>query len=466
MIRVRFAPSPTGHLHVGGLRAALFNWLFARHYGGTFLLRIEDTDIERSQAVYTDSLLQALEWCSLRSDEPVLIQSQRLPEHRQLIEKMLAQGTAYKCYCTVEELEKRLRPDSAGFTKYDQKCRDCGPQSLKLPFVVRFKLPADRDSITFHDMVHGPISFNLDTLDDFIMVRSDGTPMYNFVVVADDAFMRITHVIRGEEHLSNTPKQILIYEALGYQIPKFAHLPLILGPSGNKLSKRDAAVAVIDYKKQGFLPWALCNYLARLGWSHGDQEIFTREEMIQYFTLEHVSKKGAIFDIKKLEWVNSVYLRSTGAQELLEYIIQEYDPAFGITVKDWNREQIIQAIALYKERVKTVRELLDEIILLYSGPGAIPSDKEYATIILPAREWLQETIKVLTLLETWDIATVTNAIQELIKKAGIKLPALAYPLRIALVGKTASPGIFELITLIGKEKTVQRIQKLLEGELQ
>ena len=270
LVRVRFAPSPTGHLHIGGLRAALFNWLFARHNGGKFLLRIEDTDLVRSTQEYTDSILSSFKWAGITPDEPIVIQSQRIAEHKKVIERLLEQGAMYRCFCSQDELETRLTKiqGSEGLvTKYDGKCRNAD-QNLQKPFVVRFKLPANQSEIVFEDLIRGRVAFDINQFDDFIVARSDGSPMYNFVVVVDDAFMNITHVIRGEDHISNTPKQIMLYQACGYPLPQFAHLPMILGPSGERLSKRDGATSVLEYKQQGYLPDALLNYLARLGWSH------------------------------------------------------------------------------------------------------------------------------------------------------------------------------------------------------
>ena len=299
-VRVRFAPSPTGHLHIGGLRAAIFNWLFARHHKGTFLLRIEDTDRERSKQEYTDAILDAFAWMGITSDEPLIIQSERINAHIVVIKKLLEEGKAYRCYCSQEEVLQR-HVDAGGdahFVKYDGKCRFQTSQDRVGEHVVRFAIPSSVQHISFDDMIRGPITVASDELDDFIIARSDYSPMYNFVVVVDDAFMKITHVIRGEDHISNTPKQILLYQACGYEIPQFAHAPNILGPSGKKLSKREAAASVLEYRTMGYLPQALCNYLVRLGWSHGDQEVFSEQELIACFSLDAVGKKDQ-FLIKK-----------------------------------------------------------------------------------------------------------------------------------------------------------------------
>jgi len=324
-VRVRFAPSPTGYLHIGNLRTALFNWLFARHYDGTFLVRLEDTDRERSTKEYADSLFDILEWIGLTSDEPVIKQTDRFGEYKQLIEQLLEQGKAYRCFCSSEEIEARqkaagLDPAYAG---YDSFCANGthGKNDSSKPYVIRFKIPRNIEEITFNDLIRGQITVKTAELDDFVIARSDGTPTYNFVVVIDDAAMRITHVIRGEDHISNTPKQIFLYQAFGYKVPQFAHMPLILGPSGARLSKREAATSVVDYRGEGYLPDALINYLARLGWSHGDQEIFTRQELIDYFTIDNVGKKGSIFDKEKLDWVNGLYMRQVANVKLHKLLV-------------------------------------------------------------------------------------------------------------------------------------------------
>lgn len=461
-IRVRFAPSPTGHLHLGGLRAALFNWLFARHYNGTFLLRIEDTDIERSKPEYTASILEALKWAKLESDEPIFIQSQHIERHKKIIDQMLKEKTAYKCYCAGTDVVS----ETEEYRKYEGTCRDqvCDPNlsDSGRPFVVRFKVPAGLEEICFNDLIHGPITFSRDQLDDFIIIRSDGTPVYNFVVVMDDVEMGITHILRGEEHISNTPKQILLYQACKFKVPEFGHLPLILGPDGTKLSKRQAATAVIDYKKNGFLADALCNYLVRLGWSHGDQEIFSRQELVSYFSLDHIGKKGAIFDIKKLEWLNGVYIRETAAQDLLYFIERDIDPNFTQQLTHWSSETCVGFIDLYKERVKTLKELMQELKIVHDGPGEWDE-----TEITPLVN--QTTINLLTNIETlidqqkdFSSSALSTVIKNLCQQLGLKLPDIAKPIRIALTGKSSSPGIFEMLSLLGKETVIKRVGNLKE----
>ncbi|GMU19625.1 MAG: hypothetical protein AMXMBFR12_08170 [Candidatus Babeliales bacterium] len=337
-VRVRFAPSPTGHLHIGGMRSAIFNWLFARHYNGAFLLRIEDTDVERSKKEYTDSILASFAWMHVDWDEPVVIQSERIARHKEVAAQLLAQGKAYYCTCSQEQVVERIKNKPGfdeNFIKYDGFCRDKKNNSG----AIRFRIPNNCQAIKWHDLIRDEIRIEPDQLDDFIIVRSDGTPMYNFVVVVDDADMRITHVIRGEEHIANTPKQILLYQACNFKLPEFAHLPMSLGSDGSKLSKRDAATGVFEYKAAGYLPDALFNYLVRLGWAHGDQEIFTKDEMITYFDLAHVGKKGAIFDQQKLDWLNGVYMRDTLDVQLLDIILKDIQPTLLTDLPKWHQKQ-------------------------------------------------------------------------------------------------------------------------------
>lgn len=459
--RVRFAPSPTGYLHLGGLRAAFFNWLFAKHFNGKFLLRIEDTDLARSKPEYTDSILDSLSWSNINSDEPIVIQSKNIGIHNDVINKMLADGTAYRCFCPADQSQEiaDFQDDQAGYNKYDQKCRDVDLKSLDVSksYAVRFKVPRDNKFIIFKDLIRGEVSFDIDQIDDFILVRSDGTPTYNFVVVVDDATMEITHVLRGEEHLSNTPKQILIYRACNFYIPQFGHLPLILGPTGAKLSKRDAATSVIDYKNNGFLAQALCNYLVRLGWSHGDQEIFTIDELIKYFSLDHVGKKGAIFDIKKLEWTNSVYIKQHTSEELLNFIEKDIDKSFSSKLINWDRKTILGFIDLYKERVKTLKELIGELEIIYHVSKSFNLEEIKIFANLQVKNNLEKVLEILENIHDFSIQNLNDSIKKLVKDMGINLPDIAKPLRLALTGKLSSPGIFEILFLLGKKESIERI---------
>jgi glutamyl-tRNA synthetase len=451
--RVRFAPSPTGHLHLGGLRTALFNWYFARHYKGTFLLRIEDTDLERSKEEYLQSILKALAWCGITPDEPLVIQSQRIHDHRNVAEKLVAEGKAYYCYCTPAELESRcgITAAESSFGRYDGKCRSL-MTVLDKPHVIRFKLP-EQEQLVVHDLIRGDISFPLAQYDDFIIIRSDGSPMYNFCVVVDDAWMEITHVIRGEEHLVNTPKQILLYQACGYSIPSFAHTPLILGPDGSKLSKRDAATAVVDYQVQGILPEALCNYLMRLGWAHGDQEIFTPEQITELFKLEDIGSKGAIFDLKKLYWVNSVYLRKLSGEEIL-HLLKRMGFDLHAELETMPLHSLIRLVDLCKERVQTLVELRELALLIYHQPQTyepfvaneltVSALEEMKSVFMQHTELTREQAELL--------------IKQVCEKLGMKLGQVGPAMRIALTGKSSAPSLFDLISILGPQKAAERLQ--------
>ena len=462
-VRVRFAPSPTGHLHIGGLRTALFNWLFARHHGGAFLLRIEDTDIERSTQEYRDSILHSFAWTQLEHDEEIVTQSDRIADHQNVAQRLLEEKKAYRCFCSPQDLAARYSGDTQGdfFVRYDGHCRNRIPQDgdAEKQHVIRFKLPADRTEVTFDDLIKGKITIGFDQMDDFIIVRSGGFPMYNFVVVIDDAFMRITHIIRGEEHIVNTPKQILLSEACGYPVPQFGHLPLILGPSGDKLSKRDGATSVVEYRRDGYIAHALLNYLARLGWSHGDQEIFSLSELIEHFSLEHVGRTGAIFDFEKLAWVNTVYLKTMTQEEILDAIIRDVDSHF-LTQFSWDAETVKRGIALYKERVKTLKMLAAELLLVHNGA----SERDAADM----QKWItndtaQHIDAVINLLEKQELFTHDSCaaiIKELAATLDVKLVTLLQPIRLALLGKASGPGVFDLLAIIGKEETLARLKAL------
>jgi glutamyl-tRNA synthetase len=465
-VRVRFAPSPTGHLHIGGLRTAIFNWLFARHEKGDFLLRIEDTDLERSKQEYTESILASLAWMHIDWDEPYVVQSKRIKEHQLVVNQLLAQRKAYKCYCTQEDVLAR-RPalaviEGETFTKYDGYCATRTDAPNK-PAAIRFKLPEDMHVISFDDLIRGPISIEIDQLDDFVIVRSDGTPMYNFVVVVDDAYSKITHVIRGEDHISNTPKQILLYQACGYALPQFGHLPNILGPDGHKLSKRNAATSVIDYKENGYLPEALFNYLVRLGWAHGDQEIFTLQEMIQYFTLDHVGRKGAIFDQVKLDWMNGHYMRNTPDEHLLEVILKDIQPSLLTDFPLWSKEQILILINIYKQRAKTLKEIIQDMQAFYHAPQKFSRDDIKQWLSMDAVSSLQDLIEQFQTADQFTHDALSALVKEYSKKKNIKLVSLAQPLRIALIGKSSGPGVFELMPILGKKESIERITTLIHA---
>jgi glutamyl-tRNA synthetase len=467
--RVRFAPSPTGPLHIGNVRVAIFNYLFAKHHGGTYTVRVEDTDIERSKQEYTDSILDSLQWLNLMPDEEVVYQRSRVSEHKKLLDELLKKGLVYPCFCEPKTAEEKMSALEKGAgEKYDGTCRDkkWTIQDLKKPHALRFKIPSDCTNVKFDDLIRGEISIDTDQLDDFIVMRRAGNPIYNFVVVADDIAMNITHVIRGEDHISNTPKQILLYKALEKEIPKFAHLPLILGPAGNKLSKRDAAVAVTEYKKIGILADAFLNYLVRLGWSHGDQEVFSREELIKYFDLDHVGKKGAIFDIKKLEWLNGTYIRNLDLETYLIQLEKIDENKHSSLTELWDRATLVLLFELYRERAVTLVEIAVNVISL----GAAPDSLDMSLIKKWVKPQTSDVLKeFLEYVEGNEISEEKLSHDALIKKAKelcekfeLKLVSIAQPLRLAITGSTCSPGIFDLIPLFTKEEINKRVTSLIK----
>lgn len=460
-VRVRFAPSPTGHLHIGGMRSAIFNWLFARHNNGAFLLRIEDTDVERSKKEYTDSILASFAWMQVDWDEPVVIQSERIGRHKEIAAQLLAQGKAYYCTCSQEDVIARLKNTpgfDANFIKYDGFCRDEKNNSG----AIRFRIPNNCEAIKWHDLIRDLIRIEPEQLDDFIIVRSDGTPMYNFVVVVDDADMRISHVIRGEEHIANTPKQILLYNACNFTLPQFAHLPMILGPDGSKLSKRDAATGVFEYKAAGYLPDALFNYLVRLGWAHGDQEVFSKDEMIKYFDLAHVGKKGAIFDQQKLDWINGVYMRNMLDIQLLDIILKDIQPTLLTDLPKWHKDTILVLINIYKQRAKTLKELAEDIKAFYKSPTTYADVDIAQWITASTMQELQEVRALLDRQSTITADSLNQLLKDWTKSKNLKITAIAQPLRLALIGKTSGPGVFELMAVLGKHEALARIDLLLE----
>lgn len=468
-IRVRFAPSPTGHLHIGSLRSALFNWLFARHSNGTFLLRIEDTDLERSRQEYLESILEAFSWLNIQPDEPIIVQSERILEYNKIANMLIQTGHAYRCYCPSDDIIARtiIQQNATGetYSRYDGKCRSLQNTPHDKPFAIRFALPNDLKQVTFHDLIRGPITINRDQLDDFIIIRSDGLPMYNFAVVVDDTLMRISHIIRGEEHIVNTPKQILLYQACNYPLPEFAHIPLILGPSGEKLSKREGALSVLEYKQAGYLSDALICYLARLGWSHGDQEIFSREELAQYFTLDSVGKKGSIFDITKLQWVNSHFIKAMTTEEIIKKIASNLAISLQSSCERWNMTQIQDAVQLYKDRANTLRDITGFVEALYHGPKKEVFALHYTTIITDkTKEYLQAIMTFLEIQQKnsspMNKKSITEGLSAIAKQNNTNFMDIAKPLRLALLGIPEGPSLADMIILLGIKDSLYRLKAL------
>jgi len=467
MIRVRFAPSPTGHLHIGGARTALFNYLFARHNNGRFILRIEDTDRTRSTEEYIEAIIEGMQWLKLEWDEGPFRQTDRFDVYRSYVDKLLKEGKAYYCCCSPEELEQRRKEALAQgkSPKYDGRCRNLTKiQDSRFKIqeknpAIRFKMPQEGQT-DVDDLIKGKVVFENDQLDDLIIMRSDGTPTYNFTVVVDDVDMKITHVIRGDDHLNNTPKQIHIYKALGHEIPLFAHLPMILGSDKTRLSKRHGATSVMAYKDMGYLPDALVNYLVRLGWSCGDQEVFTREELIKHFSFENVGKSSAVFNPEKLLWLNSQYIIKSNPEELGEIVIPFLENA-NIIQKGQNidRQWLSKAIKTLQERAKTLVELANSL-RYYIAEDVEYDEKAKAKFLNEkSRDLLIELKDALNALSDFSVAELENIFKSIVDKHGIKLGALAQPVRVAITGGTESPGIFEVLEILGKEKTLKRLDK-------
>ncbi len=462
--RVRFAPSPTGHLHIGGLRTALFNWLFARHHRATYLMRVEDTDLLRSTREYLASQLASLQWAGIMPDEPIVYQMSRVEEHLKAAALLVAKGLAYPCFCPPRDADEVVTGLEQGHaSKYAGTCRDktITEADLGRPHAIRFRFPIDSEYIEFNDIIRGLIRVKVDQFDDFIIVRRDRSPVYNFCVVVDDIFMEISHIIRGEDHIPNTTKQVVLYHALEAAVPLFAHLPLILGKEGNKLSKRDAAVSVEEYRNQGYLPEALCNYLVRLGWSHGDQEVFSRDELVTYFSLDQVGKKGAIFDTKKLEWLNGVYLRKATSTELMD-ALKALNPAHITSLTTaWDEEQIGLLLDCYKARSTTLVALYQGIMGLVKEPRncdmqlVAPWKNEHS------KKMLRDFVESLHEIHHLEHSQLLSAAQHVVDQYGEKLVHLAQLLRLAITGTIQSPGVFDLIVILGKTQAIKRITALL-----
>ncbi|MBI4697712.1 MAG: glutamate--tRNA ligase [Nitrospirae bacterium] len=480
-IRVRFAPSPTGHLHIGGARTALFNWLFAHHNNGSFILRIEDTDRSRSTDEYIDAIIEGMKWLGLDWDEGPFRQTDRFDVYRNYIDRLVREGRAYHCYCSAEELEERrkLAIATGKQPKYDGRCRNIkrvqvdttrfrGVEESRIQgswvqgqggnAAVRFKMPQEGETVV-EDLIRGKVVFENNQLDDLIIMRSDRTPTYNFTVVVDDVDMKITHVIRGDDHLNNTPKQIHIYKALGYEIPKFAHLPMILGSDKARLSKRHGATSVMAYKEMGYLPDALVNYLVRLGWSYGDQEVFSREELTRHFSFDNVGKAAAVFNPEKLLWLNSQYIIHSSSEQLAElitpFLVGEKIINEGRVI---DKEWLCKAIDTLKERSKTLVELAHS--LRYYIVDEVEYNEQAKSKFLneKSRGLLTELKSSLESAIEFSHQEIEGIFKAIVEKRGIKLKDLAQPVRVAMTGGTESPGIFEVLEIVGKEKTIKRLE--------
>ena len=461
MIRTRFAPSPTGYLHIGGARTALFSWAYARKHGGKFILRIEDTDLERSTAQSTQAILDGMAWLGLDYDEGPFYQMQRLARYHEVAEELLRAGHAYYCYCSREELDAmREQQRAAGLKpRYDGRWRDSRetpPAGVKP--VVRLKNPLDGE-VTFKDLIKGEITVANSELDDLVLLRGDGVPTYNFGVVIDDLDMNITHVIRGDDHVNNTPRQINILKALGAPLPQYAHVPMILGADGERLSKRHGAVSVMQYREDGYLPEALVNYLARLGWSHGDEEIFSREQLVEWFDLSNINRSPGKFNPEKLQWLNQQYLKTADNERLAE-LVKPFLAADGCDVNGGGVPDLRKVVNLLKERVNTVAELADAAVYFFR-PLEPAEELKAQYFTAEAKVPILDLRTKLATVE-WESHAINDAIKASATARGVKMPKVAMPLRVMVTGEAQTPAINVVLELLGREETLRRMDKQLE----
>lgn len=463
-VRVRFAPSPTGFLHVGGLRTALFNWLFARREGGTFILRVEDTDRDRSTDDAIEAIVNGLRWTGLDWDEGPYRQTDRLALYRQKAMELLERGSAYWCVCTPQELEARRKEAQAKGepVKYDGRCRERGMTTPAEPAALRFRSPQEGQTVV-EDLIKGTIVFDHAVLDDLIILRANGDATYNFSVVIDDALMGITHVIRGDDHVNNAPRQVALFKALEYRVPQFAHLPMILGTDKSRLSKRHGAASVLAYQGMGYLPEALVNYLVRLGWSHGDQELFSIQDMVEKFSLDRVQASAATFDPEKLQWLNAEYIKRGEPRRLADVLLpflerRGYDPR-GLIQPQGGLEAVVPHL---RERAKTLVEMAEWTMPYVTEPVAMDEAaavKFLTPAVAPSLTKFADRLKTVT---PFSKETIEPLVQAVLNEDHLKMGAFAQPLRVALTGRTFSPGIYEVMAILGKERTLHRIAQALQ----
>ena len=455
-VRTRFAPSPTGFLHIGGLRTALFCWLYARRHGGTFILRIEDTDLERSPEAAIQQILDGMEWAGLPHDEGPFYQTKRFDRYKEVIEEMLATGKAYRCYCTKEELEQMRAQQTARGEKprYDGRWRERTDSRPGVPPVVRFKNPLVGE-VVVNDVVHGNVVFQNVELDDLIIARSDGTPTYNFCVVVDDMDMQISHVIRGDDHLNNTPRQLNMLLALGARPPVYAHLPMILGSDGAKLSKRHGAVSVLEYRDAGFLPEAVLNYLVRLGWSHGDQEIFSIEEMIRLFDIEGVNKSASAFDGEKLAWLNQQHMMRAQPSRVAS-VLRWHLEREGLKIGE---DAPLEAIVLaQRERSKTVREMAQSSRFFFERPSTYDEKAVRKHVNAEVLAAVGKLVSQLAATPSWNAPDIHEVINTVCAAEGLAFGKIAQPIRIAVCGGTISPPIDATLAILGRQESLARLE--------
>ncbi|MCB1865962.1 MAG: glutamate--tRNA ligase [Chromatiales bacterium] len=458
-VRTRFAPSPTGYLHVGGARTALFSYLYARRHGGVFVLRIEDTDRERSTAESVNAILEGMAWLGLEYDEGPFYQTERFDRYNAIIDELLGAGHAYRCDCSRERLDELRESQRAAGLKprYDGRCR-ARNVSATSEHVVRFRNP-DAGTVVVDDLIRGPVAFDNAELDDLVIRRSDGTPTYNLSVVADDLDMRITHVIRGDDHLNNTPRQINLLRAIGAELPRYAHVPMILGDDGQRLSKRHGAVSVIQFRDDGFLPEALLNHLVRLGWSHGDQELFTLDEMIGHFDLGAVNKAAASFNTDKLSWFNQHYLKSADTGHIAT-LLRRHLGALGIDPDDG--PPVAEVVTAQRERATTLVEMATQSAMYFRDFDDFDADAAKAHLRPVALPALEAVRAELAKLDAWDGAEAWARVQQVAETMQLKVGKVAQPLRVAVTGRAASPSIDVTLALIGRDATLRRLDRAIE----
>ncbi len=461
MIRTRFAPSPTGYLHIGGVRTALYSWLYAKKLGGEFILRIEDTDLERSTEESVNAILEGMSWLGLEYDQGPIYQTHRFDRYKEVIQQLFDKGLAYYCYATPEELDEMRDQQRAAGEKprYDGRYRNFdGEPPVGIAPVIRFKNPVDGD-VVIEDMVKGRVVISNTELDDLIIARSDGTPTYNLTVVVDDWDMGVTHIIRGDDHLNNTPRQINLYEAIGAEVPKFAHIPMVLGEDGSRLSKRHGAVSVLQYKEQGFLPEALLNYLVRLGWSHGDQEVFSIDEMVKYFDLDNVNSSPSAFDMTKLTWINEQHIKSASAQHLATHL-SPFVAELGCDLSQG--PQLDEVANLLRERAKTLVEMAEGAVYFFKDFESFEAGAAKKHLRPVAEEPLTLLLAKLESVEDWKSKPIHTAINDTATELEVGMGKIGMPLRVAITGGGQSPAIDETAELIGKPRCIARIKMALE----
>ncbi|WP_147822234.1 glutamate--tRNA ligase [Salidesulfovibrio onnuriiensis] len=461
----RFAPSPTGFLHIGGARTALFAWLLARSEGGEFVLRIEDTDRERSTQEAIDAIIDAMAWLGLEHDGEIVFQSGNADRHNEVIDQLIANGHAYYCDCTKEQVDamRELAMKEGRKPKYDGTCRgkNLGPGEGR---VVRLRVP-ESGSTGFNDMVKGPISVENVELDDMILRRSDGTPTYNLAVVVDDHDMGVTKVLRGDDHVNNTPRQILIYQAMGWEIPRFGHVPMILGPDKKKLSKRHGALSVMEYEKMGYLPEAVINYLVRLGWSHGDQELFTREELVEHFSTDGLGNSPSVFDLTKFEWVNSQYMQQADPERIADMVMDFLEREVGAEeAAKVERDYVARVVPLLQPRAKSIVDMVEQARVFLVDVSHLQYDEAAVKKFLTpeAKAMLEELLERFEAVEELTHDSVEEVLKGYVNEKGLKFKDVGQPVRTAVSGGAPSPGLYDMLPVLGKEQTVARIRRAIE----